>query len=81
MKENSLKNRLHKGLLNEDLKKSEINKIVDDKIKSKIESEVKKQLKTTANQKEIKKIVSNTLEEFYRIMWQRRQMWKGKIER
>lgn len=80
-----------KKLLREELTKTDKNEIssiarkeIKDSEKSltkRIEDEVRKQLKSGTNEKQIKKIISNTLEEFYKLMWVRKQWWKGQIEK
>ncbi len=50
-------------------------------IKTKIETLVKKQLKSDKpTQKEVAKISEKVLVQFYKTMWQRRSFWSNKLD-
>ncbi len=86
MKKEKLKKLLREELTKTD--KSEISTLVRKEIKDsekdlnrRVETEVRKQLKSGTNEKEIKKIASDIIVEFVKTLWVRKSFWSNIIQK
>ncbi|PCI28504.1 hypothetical protein COB55_03840 [Candidatus Wolfebacteria bacterium] len=78
MKKNSLKQRLHESLLNEEfVNKGDVNKIVSEKVKK----EVEKLLNSTQYKKQIREISAQVVEKFIDTLFIRKQFFKTQLRR
>lgn len=71
-------------MLNEEVTRAEIKKIVHDELDKIIKAEVDKQIaasiKKGAGEKEVKAIVKDSLNNLYKFMWVKRNTWNNDIK-
>ncbi len=66
------KNRMHQ-IINEEITKAEVSKIVSDKLSSELGSK--------DFDSKIRDIVADVIENLYRTLWNRSSTWKGQLKR
>lgn len=71
-------------MLNEDLTKTEIKKIVNDEMKKIVKDEISKELtsslKTGSGKDEVNTAIKRALNSLYKFMYTKRNVWNGDIK-
>ena len=70
-------------MLNEEVTKAEIKKIVNDEMKKIVSDEISKQLATIrkgAGKDEIQNAIKNALNNLYKFMWTKRSTWNNELK-